>query len=109
MQRMPVMLLITSAMLWGGAISADADDAGANIWGPLFGAAGWLTVAGILLYAMLRLTRTYEAMTRAVLSPPFYRGDTGPLPAIIPQPAPGCEPAGRLSALGTPPGRHASR
>jgi hypothetical protein len=108
-QRMPVMLLITAIMLWGGAIGADADDAGGKIWAPLAVAAAALTVAGLQQMTALRLARTYEALTQAVLNRPFYRGDTGPqIPVIRQQPAPG-EPHGRLSALGKRHGQHASR
>jgi hypothetical protein len=110
-QRMPMMLLITAAAMWGGVISADADDARGKIWVPLAVAAAAFTVAGLQQLATLRLARAYEALNYAVLSRPLNRSDTGPLPAVvIPLPAPAREmPHGRLSVPGKRPARHASR
>jgi hypothetical protein len=102
MQRMPLVLLATAAILWGTGIGYDAEDGRDRIWMPLLAAAAAATIAGFNLLLAARADRSNRALATAVLSRPLYRDPTGPIPAVPPQP----QPAAPASNGHTPRGRH---
>jgi hypothetical protein len=106
----PVLLKAAAVGLWAAAMGMSFTAADWRLWACLVAGAAVASLAALQQILVTKSTRIYEAQTRAVLTRPFHRGDTGPLPAIIPQqPAPGSEPHARLSVLGRSHGQHASR
>lgn len=115
MRRVPMILTVTTGILWAAAIAADAADTSDRIWRPLLSAAAAAAVISAVQRLLDRYARKYtrssEALARAVMARPLYR-DTGPLPRIqvVSQPGPRGEeqqPA-QLSAHGRRHGRHES-
>ena len=103
MRRMPLVLLTAAAILWGIGIGTDADGESRRVWIPLVAGGCAMTIAGLHQLTVFRATRASEAMTRAVLTRPLTRFDTGPLPAVQPVPPP------RLAAVDGHGGQHRKR
>jgi hypothetical protein len=89
MRQIPCLLLWAAGVLWGLCIGADADDSRLRLMLPLLAGASVLTIAGLQQLGLRRvataseeLSRTYEALTNAVLARPLLRSDTGPIPAV---------------------------
>ena len=108
MKRTSVILLSAAAVLWGAGIGIDAAGGRMRIWIPMFGAACAVTIAGFNMILAANAARSNQSLATAVLQRPYYRGDTGPLAAIPPQPAASGQPV-QLSAHGSRRARHASR
>ena len=108
MQIHPVLLRVTAVVLWGGTWAAAAIDADGETWGGLALMAAVVSLGALQQMLVAKSAKIYEAQTRAVLTRPFYRGDTGPLPAIPLQAVPDDAPA-RPSAAGRHAARHGTR
>lgn len=113
MRFRPGVLQVTAGGLWAGAIAADAMKADSRVWVPLFAAAAVASWGALQYHLISGWVKADQAMTRAVLTRPVRRDDTGPLaavttgpiPAVSLLPAPGAAPAARHRQRG----QHASR
>lgn len=99
---------VIAGVSWGAAIAADAVRADDRVWLPLLGAALLASWAAVQARLIDRASDAASAMTRAVLTRPFSRGDSGPMPAIPLQLA-GNDGPPRPSAAGRHAARRASR
>lgn len=79
---MSIALRVTACTLWAAAIATAALVTEERVFTCILAAAVVASLAALQSAYAERIIRTYDALTRAVITRPLNRSDTGPIPVV---------------------------